>query len=238
MNDSDDKIWQAVLTAEEPTAEELAQAEAELRELEPVAPLATAQVDAMVARATGAAAPRRGAGWPVRRLLAAALLMVSLVAAVSWFGRWEVRKQSLRGLEYADAVLMVTEAGYDDQDRLSALVVIDGICQNAARLLKEVSGGKEPSLAASAKRFRAEALELLATGAGRSPTPLNAQLTEWERRLRMEDLPITARETALEDIGRVLLEGARSMLYCRLQGPDAQVSRAAYIEFLGYALKD
>ncbi len=237
MNDSDDKIWQAVLAAEEPSAEELAQAEADLQELGPAAPLATQRVEAMVARATEASTPGRRTRRQVVRMLAAAALAVSLVA-LFWTPRWQTQKQSLRGLEYADALLMVTEAGYDDQARQSALHVIDVICQHAAKLLKDVSAGPEPRLAGTAKRIRKEALDLLGKGADRSPTPMNARLAELEERLRKEDLPIAAREAPLEDIGRVLLEGARAMLYCRLQDPDAQASRAAYIEFLGDALKD
>ncbi len=226
-----DRDWAALLESLEPDAAELAAAERELQELDAVAPLPAAQIDAMVAAAVGVASvapvvPIRSARRHVRRMLLLAALLFVALPSVAWF----FRKTSL----FAEPKLVLTPTEHafgqaleiciapepDDATRTSALGVLLNYTAHAAQLIGDISGSENdplrPTAEAAMHRARSEASAQDSTRPRQVPGDLVAAVVT----ARNEEAPIEEREAALAIAANHLLAGIRAFRVAPFSTPQ------------------
>jgi len=232
MKDQHDLFWNAVVAAEAPSAEEMAQAEAGLREIEATGPvpeaLSQAQIDAMIAAAVRpvvvtAGAPRRTA---LRRLVAiAAVLFLSLSVAAGvllWQGTHAVRT-----LDYVTAIEVATEPKWADEHKLAALTIIDEICGSYAfpALNKLCAEEVPPPLRDQARWIRDELIALLTQDTAPAPEATDLRMAHVTENALNASLPIEQRQQALAHLGHLSVQGMRAFARAELSTATGREQR-------------
>jgi hypothetical protein len=226
MTEQDDTFRQATLLPDEPTHQEMAEAEAQLAELPPAAPLSDAEIAALMARAVAPARPRRWTGAGRRLLLACGIALLSL-GSVAWFtlDLWPNRRHAALELGYPEAVMMTTQFSYSDSERLSAFGQILERCDFAAKLLTDLRGGTSAAIAIEANNVRARLSYLLANGTQRGPGPVSDDMQSICEIARNENLPLPDRQAALAQVEQLTEEGLRAVLHARMVSQEGENSR-------------
>jgi len=216
MNDPLDQFWNSVLAAEAPSVDEMARAEANLRSLEPAAPLPQERIDALVQAAVRASE----AGLPAvrrshtRRLVAmAALLFLSMSVAWIVFNPLWGGTHAVDTLSYTLACRVASEPNQPETDRIAALGIIDyhfGFTIPALQTLC-AENSREP-LRSQARGIRDRLLILLKEGADRAPMPVDLRRDEVIKMALDELLDMEARQAALAHLGYLSEEGMRAFL--------------------------
>ncbi|HEX5054413.1 MAG TPA: hypothetical protein VFZ65_21725 [Planctomycetota bacterium] len=243
-----DPFWNALVDAETPSAAEMRAEEAELRALEAslqrrqggVEKMAPMAVERLVARATAKGV--RGAWGGPRRMLLAALVVVS-VASAAWVAAkliWPEQQDAPSRLDYAMAVDLATEPNRNDQAHLSALGIIARECGDAVdTLLQLVAQGDSPlanepqrMLASEAQRIRHDLVDLMTNGPNVPPQVIDMSLTEAASTAINSSLGFDVREQALIRLHDLARSGLTAMWVSPLTTADAISNRQKMIKRL------
>ena len=242
MNRNRPATWQKLLDADLPTPAQMAAEEAELRRLPPASPMPRERIDELVARAV-ASPPRRDA--PERRTRRPHAVLLAVVAVLSigllgWFARelWPEQQFAPLELDYMRAVYLATEPARDDRAYMSALTIVAENCAFGADALRRVAAADGvPTLAAEAKRIRAELGQLLANGTTAMPEPAGADLVERASTALDPNQPVDVRMESLVRLGALLRSGLTAMLVAPLASDASRSGRDVWLTELAADLR-
>lgn len=228
MNLEDHRFWQAATATEEPTAAELALAEAQLAELPPMAQLSDAEIATLMDRVV-APAIRAKRLHPLRRYLLAACSI--MVVALAW-ELWPERAKAMVTLDYPRAVALTTLDSYSDAERLSAFGLILERCGFAEQLLTDLEKDSILVVAQEASNARIRLIRLLSTGSERGPMQVDETLELAASVARDAQLPASTRLLALGRVEQLIEEGLRAMLHRPMQTAAAESTRVLWCKGL------
>lgn len=224
MNRHTDPFMQTPPTTfEDPTHEELAEAEAQLAELPPMAPLSETEVTALMARITPPST-RRKTG--TRRTLVACAAILLLLGAAGWTltDLWPSRRHSAAEMDYPAAVMMTTRFDYNDDERVTALGLIAGRCGYASDTLARLANENSP-VGTEATNARTRLAALIAAGTDRGPRPVNEAMEKECTTALDHTLPEDLRRAAVGRIEMLVTEGIRAVLATSMTTPEGAAVR-------------
>jgi hypothetical protein len=235
MNQDEHTFWRRMMAADEPTIAEMADAEAQLRQLPEPTQLPTATVAAMVARTVtpptpAAPSPRRRAHM---RLAALAMLAVSVgsvafVRTKVWLGR-----NSHKEMTSAMAVDVIARDTQTEGERYVALSHIQTLCDEALKQLGRLAKNADGEVAARATDLRATWVAALAR------TEPTGEFHDVTRQLMVgtrTDLTDMEHLKALESIRKPIEAGLSLIVSAKFTEPVQREQHAFVVRSLHKAL--
>lgn len=235
MNRHDDSFLQTPPARfEDPTPEELAEAEAQLAALPPMAPLGETEIAALMARIVPPNPQRKTSPQQTstrqktttRRTLVASAALLLLLGAAGWTltDLWPSRRHSAANMDYPAAVMMTTRFDYNDGERVAALGLIAGRCGYASDTLAQLANENSP-VGAEAANARTRLAALIAAGTDRGPRPVNDAMERECKTAMDHTLPEDLRRAAIGRIEMLVTEGIRAVLTTSMTTPEGATTR-------------